>query len=71
MAEKLCFLSKEKTFKEKLITYTYYPGFSVSQKQKSIQSLHEAIQKEYPDSKILEISTKSTCELGVRLSAFN
>lgn len=72
MAEKKVFFCDEKNiYEEKLITYTYYPGFAVSQKQKSIASLHEAIHAQHPDAKVLEISTKSPAALGVELSAFN
>lgn len=72
MAEKKIFMvADDNYFTEKIINYTYYSGFAVSQKQKSIRSLHEAIRSEYPDKKILEVSTKSQDELGVRLSAFN
>ena len=72
MAEKKIFIvSEEKAFKEETVEYTYFSGFAVSQKQKSIKSLHESIQKMYPEKSILEISTKSDKEEGVRLSAFN
>ena len=53
------------------IEFTWFPGFSVSQKQKSIQSLHEEAIKTANIKKILEISTKSENEIGVRASAFN
>ena len=55
----------------KIITYTYYPGFAVSQKQRSVESLHESIRALYPDKRILEVSTKSLNPLGMQLSAFN
>ena len=71
MAEKICFLSENNTYIEKLINYKFYPGFAVSQRQKCVKSLHDSIHEQYPDKRILEISTKSQCELGVRLSAFN
>jgi len=54
----------------KIIDFTWHPGMSVSQKQKSIISLHKE-----SDSlgihPILEISTKSPITLGIKLSAFN
>ena len=53
------------------IEFKFYNGFSISQKQKSIESLHSAFKIKYPKHEILEISTKSPDELGVRLSAFN
>ncbi|HEX9063446.1 MAG TPA: hypothetical protein VF941_25010 [Clostridia bacterium] len=56
---------------EKEIEFTWFPGLSKSQKQKSIESLHNAFLKEYPESKVLEISSKSLHPSGVELSAFN
>lgn len=53
------------------IEFTWFPGLSISQKQKCIASLHnEAILKKYCHNP-LEVSSKSTLELGVKLSAFN
>lgn len=56
--------------KEIPIEFEWYPGFAVSQQQKSILSLHSKAKKLniYP---ILEISTKSNSLLGQSLSAFN
>jgi type I restriction enzyme M protein len=51
--------------------FTFYSGFSESQKKKSIKSLQEAFLKAYPNNKVLEISSKSENPLGVQLSAFN
>lgn len=53
------------------IDFQYFSGFSVTQKQKSILSLHKNFLEKYPQRKILEISTKSNNDLGVKLSAFN
>ena len=53
------------------IEFKFYSGFSISQKQKSIESLHSAFSIKHPKHEILEISTKSPDELGVKLSAFN
>jgi hypothetical protein len=54
----------------RLIEFKYFNGFSVSQKQKSIESLHDKA-KEGNELTILEISSKSKSDLGVNLSAFN
>ncbi len=54
----------------KNIDFTWFPGMSKSQKQKSILSLHQSANKLKVDH-ILEISSKSDVELGVNLSAFN
>lgn len=56
--------------KEVEVEFEWYPGFAVSQKQKSIASLHHAADEAGFQS-ILEISSKSEDELGVRASAFN
>lgn len=52
------------------IDFTWFPGMSKSQKQKSVSSLHETANK-LDISPILEISSKSELEIGLGLSAFN
>lgn len=74
-------MAKKKYFKinlidnkveEKEIEYTFSPGFAKVQKEKNIKSIKENIEKkEGKEKKILEISTKSDTDLGIRLSAFN
>lgn len=58
-------------FKKEDIQFKYFNGFSVKQKQKSIDSLHNEYLKRFNEHKVLEISSKSDNELGVKLSAFN
>lgn len=53
------------------IDFDWSPGLSVSQKQKSIASLHFHFRQQFPDAHILEVSSKSEEELGRQLSAFN
>ncbi len=53
------------------IEFEYFSGFSDKQKQRSIQSLHQAYILQHPQAKILEISSKSEEALGVKLSAFH
>ena len=53
------------------IEFEWFPGFAVSQKQKSILSFHTAIKNELGVSNVLEISTKSNNKFGNLLSAFN
>ena len=55
---------------EKLIEFEYFTGFSKSQKEKSISSLHKEASHKGINS-ILEVSTKSSSQVGVLLSAFN
>ena len=51
--------------------FEWHPGFSLAQKQRNVESLHQAIRQAIPQAKILEISSKSRLALGVALSAFN
>lgn len=53
------------------VEFKYFSGFSVSQKQKSIESMHESINVINKTLRILEVSTKSLNPTGVALSAFN
>lgn len=53
------------------VDFQWFPGMAKSQSQKSIESLHMEAKKQIGVSKILEISSKSSEELGVNLSAFN
>ena len=73
MAERKCFIVKTDNtcWEEKLVEFEYHKGFALSQKQKSIKSFHENILKIDDKFKVLEISTKSTIDIGIQLSAFN
>lgn len=53
------------------VDFEYFSGFSVKQQQRCINSLHKSFSKIYPEKKVLEISSKSENEAGIRLSAFN
>lgn len=53
------------------VTFEWFAGMSDAQKRRSIDSLHGAYARRYPDAQVLEISSKSRQELGVKLSAFN
>lgn len=46
-------------------------GLALSQKRKNISSMHQQFKTKFPDKKVLEISSKSTENLGVNASAFN
>lgn len=64
------FNDKNEFFKEINIDFTFFSGFSIIQKAKSIQSLHEnALKNGYKN--LLEVSSKSNNKLGWQLSAFN
>ena len=73
MARRPTFLISEDKpyFKEINTQFTYFNGFAIQQKHKSIESLHDAIKKLYPGTRVLEISRYSLTELGTKLSAFN
>ena len=72
MAEKTIYQPKidEIGVSTTLIQYEYFSGFSLSQKQKSIESLHNSA-KNAGINRILEVSSKSKEKIGIQLSAFN
>lgn len=53
------------------VEFEFFSGFSDKQKKRCINSLHQSYLKTNHGKKLLEISSKSEDELGVRLSAFN
>jgi len=55
----------------KYVEFKWFSGMAASQKQKSVDSLHEAALGLPGVAKVLEVSSKSREELGVSLSAFN
>lgn len=63
--------SKSAFVREIPIEFKWFAGMAVSQKQKSVASLHESARARLGVNDILEISSKSTESVGVRLSAFN
>lgn len=71
MAERPAYFVSNGKVTAKSYPFEWFSGFAVSQKQKSIDSLHNAILKSDSSANPLEISTKSKNPLGVRLSAFN
>jgi hypothetical protein len=74
MAQRPIFYFNKQTKKvvQEECEFQWHPGFSIAQKQRSINSLHQAFQTKHGKAKrILEISTKSTIPLGIQLSAFN
>lgn len=70
-ATRLYFKVNKNGVEAKEIDFAFYSGFAPSQKIKSRDSMHEAILKNEPNAKILEVSTKSDDEFGKKLSAFN
>lgn len=71
MARRPAFYIHQGKVTGKLYTFEWFPGFAVSQKQRSIESLHDAIRKADAEAMPLEISTKGREPLGQKLSAFH
>jgi len=71
MAVRPVFFIRQGKVVSEMISFEWFPGFAVSQKQKSIESLHNAVQKADIGGKALEVSTKSKESIGIKLSAFN
>ena len=72
MATKMCFkVNENKVFDEEIVTFNYVKGLAFSQKCKNVLSFHTSIQEQFPNLRLLEVSTKSYNPLGVALSAFN
>ncbi len=62
--------NQKELFQEQSIEFKFFNGFSITQKAKSILSLHENANT-LGFKNILEVSSKSSEELGHKLSAFN
>ncbi|VVN94658.1 hypothetical protein PS718_02175 [Pseudomonas fluorescens] len=74
MAERPVFIpvaDPEYLVKTTFVSFDWFPGFSVAQKQRSIASLHKNISEKLNIESVLEISSKSLTEDGVKASAFN
>lgn len=73
MAEKSVFISKTEYpfFEEVNVNIDWFGGFALSQKRKCQIGLHQNFLMEYPDEKVLEISSASLVSLGSKLSAMN
>lgn len=64
-------LSGPTLVRTEMVEFQWFPGMSLSQKQKSIAALHEQAGAILGITNILEVSSKSPDALGVKLSAFN
>ena len=56
---------------ERTVEFKWFSGIAVSQKRRSIESLHHSAACHLGLAPTLEVSTKSANPFGVRLSAFN
>ncbi len=66
-------LEGESLVKINYIDFDWFPGMSLTQKQKSIDSLHQNYRdfSKNQNLEILEVSRRSKDEIGIKLSAFN
>ena len=71
MAKRPAFFVRQGTVISEPYSFEWHSGFAVSQKQKSVRSLHQAIIEANINAKPLEVSTKSEEPAGMKLSAFN
>jgi hypothetical protein len=71
MATRPAFFIENGKVTSRNVSFEWFSGLSDSQKQRSIASLHKMIADIDNTSAPLEISTKGTAPLGVKLSAFN
>ncbi len=71
MAKRPAFFVKQGKVIREIYSFEWYSGFAVSQKQKSIKSLHNAIKKADLNARPLEISTKSMERIGIKASALH
>lgn len=56
--------------REVAVTFTWFPGLSLSQQQKCIAALHGAAEEKHGIAPVLEVSSRSEEALGALLSAF-
>lgn len=73
MAERPVFIAggQNSLMERENIMFQYYNGFSDAQKKRCIQSLHQAFLSKHPQWRVLEISSHSPEEIGIKLSAFH
>lgn len=53
------------------VEFAFYPGFSQTQRRRSVHSFHEQYRAKHPDHRVLEVSTASSDDVGRAASAFN
>lgn len=58
-------------FRKYDVDFTFFAGFSLKQKQRCVESLHKSFMFSHSGAKVLEVSSASVDEIGVKLSAFN
>ena len=53
------------------IDFQWSPGMAASQKKKNVQALHSSASEKLKIDSVLEVSSKSSHDIGIQLSAFN
>lgn len=71
MAVRPAWIIRDNKVEVEWFDFKWYSGFALSQVQRSVESLHNAIKSQYPCVSVLEVSTKGSNPLGNCLSAFN
>ena len=74
MSKRMFFIPSEKDdcfYEERYVDFKFYTGFAISQKQKSIESMHTEILNLNQGYLPFEVSRKSKDFIGQKLSAFN
>ena len=74
MSKRIFFIPSDKEgcfYEEQCVEFKFYTGFALSQKQKSIDSMHSEIIRLNPHNIPFEVSSKSNNPIGQKLSAFN
>lgn len=71
MAIRPAFYVKDSNVVSRDVSFEWFAGFSLAQKQRSISAMHNALIDADSSAVPLEISTKGNDPLGVKLSAFN
>lgn len=70
MAKRPAYLIENRKVIRKDYDFTWISGLSATQKRKCALSLQEAICSAEPSANVLEVSTKSSIPLGIKMSAF-
>lgn len=71
MAQRNFWVIKDNKVAKGVIEFKWEPGTSIAQKRRSCVNLHNTLSEKLGLTKVLDISSASTTDFGVKLSAFN
>lgn len=71
MAQRNFWVIQDNKVAKGIVDFKWEPGTSITQKRRSCVNLHNTLSEKLGLTKVLDISSASTINLGVRLSAFN